>query len=1160
MIIPALPAFEEVPPEEAAQLSKHLQSDVERASVSISRYMSERNMQGGVQLDEDESMAAAVLTSEEDQKYKLGDTIAAGGMGAILDAKDVNIRRNVAMKMMLDPDKATNEDLLRFIEEAQVTGQLEHPGVVPIYELGVDGAGKIFYTMKYVHGVTLKDILRHIRKRDKKAIANYPLGALLNIFQKVCDAVAFAHSKRVVHRDLKPENVMVGSYGEVLVMDWGLAKVLEADRKPGGKRKKVLIRGKPAAGGRASSRADEEGVDSVRRDHGEEILKTMAGDIMGTPGFMAPEQAEGDVDQIDERTDIYALGAILYNILTLIPTIVGDDVDEMLSRVTAGDIAHPSAYNPTMRGRKGVGAVAAAKAAGYTIEALDHCPGGKIPDSLSAVAMKALASRSRNRYQTVKQLQRDIEAYQSGFATSAEQAGFWKHVGLFMKRHKGATAAAAAIVVLLIGSSIINLRARLKAVRALRERNILAKRAAPEFMAKSRALVEEAKFEEALKAIDVAIGLDDSLATLHMQRGFICQNLLRFKDSLTAFKRAADLGLKTKVLHDNIAMSTQLAKTAARLWQERKVRVESRPVEIMSPLAEALEKQGRLVEATVAYAAVAKDKSAVLRQWFMHLEARGPPLFKDRRESRRYLTIDQAGRMSLSLRAVPNLDRIDFVARMPLYRLDLSRIQRNLDLSPVARTTTKVLNLYENKNLRSLSGLKGVPLQRLNLDMGRYGENKALRTLDGLQGTKLTWLNLQNCRALEDITALKGLAVTNLNVRACTSLKSLDGLESARLRALDLSDCTALKSISALRKSKLGKLSLSRCKSLRSLDGLQNSKLTALDARECFALEDISVLKGMPLRKLSFSMGRHHSSQALRSLDGLQGTRLGSLNLENCRGIQDLEPLAGLPLTNVYLVGCQSLRSLKGLNFNKLAQLDLSWCRSLQDLQPLKGLSLKTLNLAGCGSLTGLEPLRGMPLAHLRIDNCRMLRSLDGLEKSPLRELYAGRCEKLYDISALRGRPLQTLTLDRTVIDSVEPLKGMKIANLSISSTRVTDLSLLRGMKLGRLNISYTKTTDLSPLVGMPLKELVLKGTPVSDLQSLKGMKLTVLNIAQTKVTDLTPLRGMKLENLELTAKNITKGMDIIRQMKSLMRIWADGHRVASPADFWQKYDAGELK
>ena len=160
------------------------------------------------------------------RKYELGNVVALGGMGVVHRAQDLHVRRAVAIKTMSETTKVTPAKRLRFVEEAQVTGQLEHPNIVPVYDLGIDEAGKPFYAMKYVRGITLRTVLNDLLNLKSDAITQFPLGRLLTVFQKACDAVAFAHSKGVIHRDLKPDNIMIGDFGEVLVMDWGLSKRL----------------------------------------------------------------------------------------------------------------------------------------------------------------------------------------------------------------------------------------------------------------------------------------------------------------------------------------------------------------------------------------------------------------------------------------------------------------------------------------------------------------------------------------------------------------------------------------------------------------------------------------------------------------------------------------------------------------------------------------------------------------------------------------------------------------------------------------------------------------------------------------------------------------------------------------------------------------------
>ncbi len=334
------------------------------------------------------------------RKYDIGSVVARGGMGEILGAREAATERTVAMKVMLDD--ATEEDISRFIAEARVTARLEHPNIVPVHELGVDENGQPFYTMKMVRGTTLRKVIEMLAAGDADSARKFSLPALLTVFQKVCDAVAFAHSKGVIHRDLKPENVMLGDYGEVLVMDWGLAK-------------DVRNAGYGMPNGEAGARTGS-------KSHGEE---TMAGTILGTPQYMSPEQARGEVGALDERSDIYNLGAILYHILALRTPVTGGSAMEVVGRVGRGEV------EPLAPGE-------------FKIQSSRF----SIPQSLAAVVRKAMAFERDGRYPSVADLQRDIAAYQGGFATSAEDAGAWKQFTLFLRRHRALSSSVAASLLL----------------------------------------------------------------------------------------------------------------------------------------------------------------------------------------------------------------------------------------------------------------------------------------------------------------------------------------------------------------------------------------------------------------------------------------------------------------------------------------------------------------------------------------------------------------------------------------------------------------------------------------------------------------------------------------------------------------------------------------
>jgi serine/threonine protein kinase len=221
-------------------------------------------------------------------RYQLLERVARGGMGTIYAARDATLDRRVALKV-LDVPVADGGLARRLNREARVLALLEHPGIVPVHDVGTLDDGRVFYTMKFVEGQRLDDYI--------EAVTSLP--DRLRLFLRICDAVAFAHARGVLHRDLKPANVMVGAFGEVLVMDWGLAKIL---RQPSSGASEVDLEatilhapqaGNPAAGDTQATQATGQGT------------------VLGTPGYMSPEQASGDIAHINERSDIFSLGAVL---------------------------------------------------------------------------------------------------------------------------------------------------------------------------------------------------------------------------------------------------------------------------------------------------------------------------------------------------------------------------------------------------------------------------------------------------------------------------------------------------------------------------------------------------------------------------------------------------------------------------------------------------------------------------------------------------------------------------------------------------------------------------------------------------------------------------------------------------------------------------------
>jgi serine/threonine protein kinase len=339
---------------------------------------------------------------ESTEKYTRTRLHAKGGIGQVWLARDDTLGREVALKE-LRPDRSHDAAIWsRFFEEARITGQLEHPGIVPIYELAKDPDGRQpFYTMRFVRGRTLSEAIEDYHKKRKAGTAGpLELATLLNMFVGVCNAVAYAHSRGVIHRDLKGQNVVLGEFGEVMVLDWGLAKLVDRPEAAS----------EPGAGPRPVPPPDH------RPD------ATQQGQTLGTPAYMAPEQAQGRIDQIGRPADVYALGAILYVILFGEPPYKGATATEVLRKVRQEAPPRPRAINP------------------------------QAPAALEAVCLKAMARAPLDRYPLASDLAREIQRWLADEPVTAYVDPWTRRLARWAKRHRPAVAAAAAVLVVGVGA------------------------------------------------------------------------------------------------------------------------------------------------------------------------------------------------------------------------------------------------------------------------------------------------------------------------------------------------------------------------------------------------------------------------------------------------------------------------------------------------------------------------------------------------------------------------------------------------------------------------------------------------------------------------------------------------------------------------------------
>ena len=368
-------------------------------------------------------MPTSAATATGFSRYSFGDELGRGGLGVVRLAEDLSLRRELAVKTLLRPDQ---DSTAAFVEEAQITGQLEHPNIVPVHELGFDPHGRPYLAMKLVQGRTLRNEINRVHHLIEDGAPEGEIQLeerrLLEILAKVCEAVGYAHSRGVIHRDLKPDNVMTGEFGEVLVMDWGLARpyvesdaTSRADRMP-------------------ASTSERRRVTSDRRQDSPDL--TVDGDVFGTPAYMSPEQAGGWVNRIGPATDIYALGAILYSILTAEAPYSAPTSMQVLIDVQNGKLVPPS----------------------------ERDTGRVVPRELEAVTLRAMAHDPADRYASALELREDIMRYLGGRALTAADYSSWQLAWKWAMRHKvavaGALSTAAAIILGLVAVIVMRDQAR----------------------------------------------------------------------------------------------------------------------------------------------------------------------------------------------------------------------------------------------------------------------------------------------------------------------------------------------------------------------------------------------------------------------------------------------------------------------------------------------------------------------------------------------------------------------------------------------------------------------------------------------------------------------------------------------------------------------------
>ena len=445
---------------------------------------------------------------QPESRFRILSRYEQGGLGEVLIAHDGQLNREVAVKQIRLKWQANAEARERFLQEAEVTGRLEHPGIVPVYALGTWEDGRPFYAMRFIQGKTLKQVITEWRESgetsDQQA-KRMELRGLLNRFVDVCNTIEYAHSRRILHRDIKPSNIMIGPYGETLVVDWGLAKLLDAP----------LDESMTAA---LVQRYAKEGDSS----------RTQIGGTVGTPQYMSPEQAAGDLESIGVRTDVYLLGATLYQILTGVPPHQGSSISELIERVKRGILIRPKVVDPD------------------------------VPSALDAICLKAMSVKASDRYRSATELSADIERWLADQPVGVFRDPFSVRWGRWIRRHRTVALSGTVAAILLtlgsiLGSAVWNYeRARqfeVEQERNLKETQLAASRqlrlgelrdAAESAMQLSQREIESNRFASAVAMLRRAAESLSDEPTLADQRSEL-QAKARRLERIVEFHRQAEL-------------------------------------------------------------------------------------------------------------------------------------------------------------------------------------------------------------------------------------------------------------------------------------------------------------------------------------------------------------------------------------------------------------------------------------------------------------------------------------------------------------------------------------------------------------------------------------------------------------------------------------------
>ena len=989
--------------------------------------------------------SAPVALPDAIGKFKVLELLGRGGFGIVYKAHDPELDRMVAVKVPRSSTFSSSEEERRFLREASSAAQLKHPGIVEVFHIAGEG-GTPYIVSEYVEGLDLAQILSGRRMTFRRSA---------ELLARVAEAVDYAHQHKVIHRDIKPSNILIDGEGRPHVTDFGLAR---------------------------------------RED--EETTVTLEGQVLGTPAYMSPEQATGETDVMDSRTDIYSLGVMFYELLTGEVPFRGSK-RMMIHQLLNDEPRSPSRLNE------------------------------RIPLDLETICLKAMSKSPNRRYPSAGEMAEDLQRFLRGEPINARPVGPSERFRRWCARNPLVAGLGAAVLLLMMamtaGATIAALR--IASERDAKEQAFLSREEAWRVQRQRALEASEAMAQESLLAAEAGRWEEAQTRARSAQRlapdgpwgeyafGMVAWKRTDFQTAEEHFRKAQEIDTghePSKAALLQVLDESDLTGDAAKLVAEDP---EQQSWQALRSAAETLYGARRFREAESAYTRALK----------LLEHPKGVP------------DTDDWGKL------LGAADRFLVSALFPEARAACERALQALDAkgakSPSARSRAKQKLAEAERGLKEVwqelaemrdeaaawvecegfyESICELPPdeqgRRVTAKLSRL-HGAAFNVAWNVEDGALTELRFQSRKSsLRHLQPFRGLRLERLDV-SITQVVELQPLQGMPLKELDCSR-SRVRDLSPLRGMPLESLNCSGTE-VADLGSLAGLKLAALDC-SATKVTDLSPLKGMSLRSLNVS------STEVSDLAPLRGMALTSLGCNHTR-VTDWTPLKGMPLQELdaaHMLGFTP-SVIEGMPLRKLqvcgvSQKDLSIFAemplemlsinkgSVTDLGPLKDLALRTFYVTGMPDLEDLSGLRGMPLEVLLITQTPV-RDFGPLKGMKLRHLSCPQTG-LSDLTPLEGMPLTCVSISGTRVSDLSPLAGMKLTTFNCSGTEVSDISVLRGMPLNHIDISGTRVSDLSPLSGMKPTSLKCSNTPVSDISALREMPLHHLHLDGTRVTDLTPL------------------------------------------------------